>query len=36
MIQYMMIGGCVCLVLLIAINGALLGVITDGAGCNEY
>jgi len=34
--QYMMCGGCVCLILLIAINGALLGVITDGAGCNEY
>ena len=33
--QYMMIGACVAFVVLVAINGALLGVITDGAGCNE-
>lgn len=34
--KYMMIGGFVAFVILIAVNGALLGVITDGAGCNEY
>jgi len=35
-IHYLVIGGCVCFVILIAINGALIGVITDGYGCNEY
>lgn len=33
---YMMIGGCVCFSILVIINGAMLGVITDGYGCNEY
>jgi len=32
----MMIGGCVALVILVAINGGMLGAIVDGAGCNEY
>jgi hypothetical protein len=34
--QYMMIAACVLFVVLLIVNGALLGVITDGAGCNEY
>ena len=33
--KYMMIGGCVALILLAGINGALLGVIIDGTGCKE-
>jgi hypothetical protein len=32
----MIIGACVTFCVLLIINGALLGVITEGAGCNEY
>jgi hypothetical protein len=34
--QYMIIGACVLFIILVAVNGALIGVITDGAGCNVY
>jgi len=34
--QYMIIGACVLFCVLLIVNGALLGVITEGAGCNEY
>ena len=34
--MYIAGGMCVLFIILLAVNGALLGVIVDGAGCQEY